>query len=98
MDFKSDDLKLERPKIGREVSPKIMKFLIQQMQNYEQLLKQSERDLLDQRLVENFRFFSIIDKNVRTAIYRSCELVHYEHCGTLVESDVEKNDYVYVVL
>jgi hypothetical protein len=33
--------------------------------------------MFDDVLVENFRFFSIIDKNVRLSIYKSCELIHY---------------------
>jgi len=49
-------------------------------------------------LTENFRFFSIIDRNVRLAIYKSCELVHYEKNETLIEADVDETNYVYIVL
>lgn len=49
-------------------------------------------------LVEKFRFFSIIDKNVRLAIYKSCELVHYAKSETLVEQDVDETEFVYIVL
>ncbi len=53
---------------------------------------------LDNRLVEHFRFFSIIDENVRFVIYKSCELVHFAEANTLVEDDVDETKYVYIVL
>ena len=35
----------------------------------------SKLAILDYHLVRNFRFFSIIDKNVRYALYKSLEFV-----------------------
>lgn len=48
--------------------------------------------------MRNFRFFSIIDKNVRYSLYKSLEFVRYPDKGTLIEADVESNEYVYIVL
>lgn len=90
-------LKVDRPKIGQEVPQKIMKFLIKNLKDINSLF-QSELTKLDQVLVEQFRFFSIIDKNVRLAIYKSCDLVHYQKAQTLVEHDVDETEFVYVVL
>ena len=53
---------------------------------------------LDKRLVEHFRFFSIIDENVRFVIYKSCELVHFKEANTLIEDDVDETKFVYIVL
>jgi hypothetical protein len=58
----------------------------------------SKLQQLDNVLIENFRFFSIIDKNVRYALYKDLELVHYPVRGTCVEQDVDETNSVYVVL
>jgi hypothetical protein len=58
----------------------------------------SKLQQLDNVLIENFRFFSIIDKNVRYALYKHLELVHYPVKGTCVEQDVDETNSVYVVL
>ena len=62
------------------------------------MFKQSDKDKLDNLLTRNFRFFSIIDKNVRQAIYKHCELDFYKNKGTMVEEDVDLTKYLYVVL
>ena len=51
-------------------------------------------------LTENFRFFSIIDRNVRYALYKthSIELVHYSGAKTLIEPDVDETKFVYMVV
>jgi hypothetical protein len=82
-------VKVEKPKIGHEVPLKIMQFLEKNLNNIPTLFP-SELIKLDQVLVEQFRFFSIIDKNVRLAIYKSCEFVHYTKSETLVENDVNE--------
>jgi len=40
---------------------------------------------LDQVLVQNFRFFSILDLNVRKQLVKSGEMVHYPLQGTIIE-------------
>lgn len=66
-----------------------MQYLQKNIENLP-LLFPSELTKLDSVLVEQFRFFSIIDKNVRLAIYKSCELVHYPTSNTIVEQDVDE--------
>jgi len=51
-------------------------------------------------LKENFRFFSIIDKNVRYALYKtySIELLHYPDAKTLIEPDADDTKFVYILI
>lgn len=58
----------------------------------------SELNELDRIMEARFRFFSIIDKNVRFALYKNLEFVSWESEGTLIEADVDSTDYVYVVI
>ena len=88
---------IDRPKIGQVVSKRIIKELVSSL-NQIQILYPSEKEVLDTKLKENYRFFSIIDKNVRHALYKTAELIHYEKKGTMVEEDVDVTDYVYIVL
>lgn len=91
------EIKKDRPKIGQHISPKLLKYLVENLYNINQLF-QSKMANLDSVLMENFRFFSIIDKNVRYTLYKSVELVHFPKKGSCVEADVDETDYVYVVL
>lgn len=90
-------MKKDRPKIGAAVSQKLLTYLVKNLTEIK-FLFQSELEKLDGILVENFRFFSIIDKNVRYALFKTVELIHYEKKGTLIENDVDETDFVYVVL
>lgn len=74
-----------------------MQYLIKNFADLPSLF-QSELGKLDQVLVDNFRFFSITDKNVRYVLYKSVELVHYPEKGTVIETDVDDTKFVYVVL
>ena len=49
-------------------------------------------------MVENLRFFSIIDKNVRKSFYQFLELVKFPQKGTIIEEDIDDTDFVYIVL
>jgi hypothetical protein len=90
-------IKVEKPKIGHEVPQKVMQFLQKNLNSIPTLFP-SELIKLDQVLVEQFRFFSIIDKNVRLAIYKSCEFVHYPKSQSLIENDVNETQAVYIVM
>jgi hypothetical protein len=96
-DIRVEKTETERPKIGQEVSPTILSKLVKYLTKIDRLFS-SELEKLDRVLTENYRFFSIIDKNVRQAIYKSCELVHFAESGTTVEPDVDETQFVYVVL
>lgn len=79
------------------MSPQIFSKLIEYLTKIDTLFL-TEKEKLDRVLTENFRFFSIIDKNVRQAIYKSCELAHFEKSGLVIEPDVDDTQFVYVVL
>jgi hypothetical protein len=87
----------ERPKIGQIVPKKTINELVHALKDI-QILYKSEKETLDQKLQENYRFFSIIDKNVRYSLYKSAKLIHYEKKGFIVEEDVDETDSVYIVL
>ena len=89
--------KKERPKIGQHISQKLLEYLVSNLTDIKQLF-QSKLQKLDSVLVDNFRFFSIIDKNVRYALYKSVEIVHFPKKGTCVEKDVDETNFVYIVL
>lgn len=74
-----------------------MNYLIENLTDINSLFL-SKLQKLDSILVDNFRFFSIIDKNVRHALYKSVELVHYPKKHTCVEQDVDETNFVYIVL
>jgi hypothetical protein len=61
-------------------------------------LLNSELNELDRILESRFRFFSIIDRGVRFALYKSLEFISWPDRGTLIEADVDTTDFVYVVL
>lgn len=88
---------VERPKIGQNVNKDIWQKIMLELRDIKDLLPSRLKEL-DKRLVDHFRFFSIIDENVRSVIYKCCELVHFKEANTLVEDDVDETKYVYIVL
>jgi hypothetical protein len=96
-EFQDLPTSVERPKIGQTVPDPIWERILFKLNNVKNLLPSRLKEL-DKRLVEHFRFFSIIDENVRFVIYKSCELVHFKETNTLIEDDVDETKYVYIVL